>query len=289
ACGDPASENRAHGASGLGTRKVSEGLSCSCRNMRKWKARFSANPSAESLEDQERSGRPAQIPVEIRCKIACERPAAQESPAPLRDVWTYESLARSLEEQTDYRLSVSEVGRILRFEKIQPHRIRRWVKSSAPNFLPKAKRICNLYINIPKNSVVICVDEEPMQVLEREHPTRVDPSDGSVRYEYKYKRHGTQSLFAAINVKTGSMFGRVVQHRTADALVSFMNALARRYPKKKIFVLWANLNTHYDWKDKRWTKFNKRHGGRFRFIYTPIHASWMNQVEIRFSIIERRI
>ncbi|MCP4444381.1 MAG: IS630 family transposase, partial [Myxococcales bacterium] len=92
-----------------------------------------------------------------------------------------------------------------------------------------------------------------------------------------------------INVKTGSMFGRVVQHRTADALVSFMNALARRYPKKKIFVVWANLNTRYDGKDKRCTKFNKRHGGRFRFIYTPIHASWMNQVEIRFSILERRI
>ncbi|MCP4447277.1 MAG: helix-turn-helix domain-containing protein [Myxococcales bacterium] len=85
---------------GLGTREISEGLSCSCRNVRKWKARFSANPSAESLDDQERSGRPAQIPVEIRCKlvqIACERPAAQESPAPLRDVWTFESLARSLE------------------------------------------------------------------------------------------------------------------------------------------------------------------------------------------------
>ncbi|MCP4448299.1 MAG: helix-turn-helix domain-containing protein [Myxococcales bacterium] len=70
-----------------------------------------------TLEDQERSGRAAQVPVEIRCKleqIACERPAAQEPPAPFRDIWTYESLARSLEEQTGYRLSVSEVGLILR-------------------------------------------------------------------------------------------------------------------------------------------------------------------------------
>ncbi|MCP4447276.1 MAG: hypothetical protein GY811_18295 [Myxococcales bacterium] len=140
------------------------------------------------------------------------------------------------------------MGRILRFEKVRTHRIRQWLKSSDPNFLPKAKRICNLYTNPPKNSVVICVDEKPMQVFERKHPTRVDPRDGSVRYEYEYKRHGTQSLFAAFNVKTGSMFGGVVLHRTADALVSFMNALARRYPKKKIYVVWDNLNTHYDGK-----------------------------------------
>ncbi|MCP4449290.1 MAG: transposase, partial [Myxococcales bacterium] len=88
---------------------------------------------------------------------ACERPAAQEPPAPFRDIWTYESLARSLEEQTGYRLSVSEVGRILRFEKIRPHRIRQWLKRSDPNFLPKAKRVCNLYIRPPKNAVVVCV------------------------------------------------------------------------------------------------------------------------------------
>ncbi|MCP4449000.1 MAG: helix-turn-helix domain-containing protein [Myxococcales bacterium] len=112
-----------------------------------------------TLEDQERSGRAAQVPVEIRCKlvqIACERPAAQEPPAPFRDIWTYESLARSLEEQIGYRLSVSEVGRILRFEKIRPHRIRQWLKSSGPNFLPKAKRICNL-VHSPTEECSRCV------------------------------------------------------------------------------------------------------------------------------------
>lgn len=277
---------------GRGTKEISERLSCSSRNVRKWKARFSASPSMKTLEDRERSGRPARISVEIRCKlvqIACERPADQDSPALFRDIWTYESLACALEQQTGYHLSVSEVGRILRFEKIRPHRVRQWLKSSDPNFLPKAKRICNLYSRPPKNAVVVCVDEKPMQVLERKHPTHVDPRDGSVRYEYEYKRHGTQSLLAAFNVKTGGVFGRVVPHRTGDALVSFMNALARRYPKKKVYVVWDNLNIHFDGKDKRWKKFNKRHGGRFRFVYTPIHASWMNQVEIWFSILQRRI
>ena len=128
-----------------------------------------------------------------------------------------------------------------------------------------------------------------MQVLERKHPTHVDPRDGSIRYEYEYKRHGTQSVLAAFNVKTGGVLARIVPHRTGDALVSFMNALARRYPGKKVYVVWDNLNIHYDGKDQRWRKFNKRHGGRFHFVYTPIHASWMNQVEIWFSILERRV
>ena len=68
-----------------------------------------------------------------------------------------------------------------------------------------------------------------------------------------------------------------------------MNELARRYPDKKVYVVWDNLNTHYDGKDDRWKAFNQRHGHRFRFVYTPTHASWMNQVEIWFSILHRRV
>ena len=277
---------------GVGTEQIARQLSCSSRSVRKWKARFVAAPRIETLEDRKRSGRPGRIPVAIRCKLvqlACDRPDGEESPAPFRDIWTYGSLADALEEQTGYRISVSEVGRILRCQDLRPHRIRQWLKSSDPEFLSKAKRICNLYLRPPKDAVVVCVDEKPMQVLERKHPTHVDPRDGALRFEYEYKRHGTQALLAAFNVKTGRVFGRVVPRRTADALVSFMNALARRYPNKTVYVVWDNLNTHYDGKDARWTRFNERHGNRFRFVYTPTHASWMNQVEVWFSILHRRV
>jgi transposase len=77
--------------------------------------------------------------------------------------------------------------------------------------------------------------------------------------------------------------------RSADALVAFMDALAAKHPGKIVYVVWDNLNTHYDGKDNRWTNFNARHGNRFRFVYTPKHASWMNQVEIWFSILQRRV
>lgn len=276
----------------LGTEEIARRLGCSSRNVRKWKARFSAAPSRETLEDAPRCGRPAYIPVAVRCQLvqlACARPEDDDCPAPFRDLWTYASLAEALEDRTGYRISVSEVGRILRYEGLRPHRVRQWLKSEDPEFLEKADLICRLYLRPPKDAVVVCVDEKPLQVLERRYPTRVDPRDGSVRYEYEYIRHGTQALLAAFDVQSGRVLGRVVRRRSADALVSFMNALARRYPRKTVYVVWDNLNIHYDGADERWTRFNARHGGRFRFVYTPKHASWMNQIEIWFSLLQRRV
>lgn len=277
---------------GHGTEEIARRLSCSSRNVRKWKARFAASPCLASLADAPRSGRPGRIPVAIRCQLiqlACARPDDPENPAPFRDVWTHGALADALAERTGYRLSVSEIGRILRFEDLRPHRVRQWLKSEDPDFLAKAERICRLYLRPPKNAVVVCVDEKPLQVLERKHVTHVNPRDGSIRYEYEYIRNGTQALLAAYNVQTGRVFGRVVPHRSADALVSFMNDLARRYPDNVVYIVWDNLNIHYDGKDQRWKRFNHRHGHRFRFVYTPKHASWMNQVEIWFSILQRRV
>ena len=119
-----------------------------------------------------------------------------------------------------------------------------------------------------------------MQGLGRIHPTHTDPRDGSVRYEYEYERHGSQVLLAAFEIKTGEVFGRVMPDRTGPTLMGFMDELAGRYPGEKIYVVWDNLNIHYDGKDKRLKKLNERHGGRFHFVYTPKHASWMNQIEI---------
>jgi hypothetical protein len=211
-------------------------------------------------------------------QLACARPEGCKSPAPFRDLWTYRSLAEAVARRTGQTISTSEVGRILRFEELRPHRVRQWLKSEDPAFLSKAEAVCQLYLHPPKDAIVVCVDEKPLQVLERKFPTRVDPRDASVRFEYEYVRHGTQALLAAFDVRTGRVLGRVVPHRSADALVQFMDELARRYPAKTVYVVWDNLNIHYDGADERWSRFNLRHGHRFRFVYTPKHASWMNQV-----------
>jgi transposase len=186
-------------------------------------------------------------------------------------------------------LSVSDVGRILRNAELRPHRIRQWLHSADPDFEAKAKRVCDLYLAPPRRAVVLCIDEKPMQVLERTHPTHADRRDGSIRYEFEYKRHGVQALLAAFNIHTGEVVGRVVPERTGNALVSFMEEVANRYRGHDVYVVWDNLNIHYHGKDERWTRFNERHDGRFHFVYTPKHASWMNQVEIWFSILHRRV
>ncbi len=274
---------------GAGTRCIARALGCHERTVRKWKARFATDPCRDVLADAPRSGRPPRVSVVTRCELvqlACERPDGIITP--FREVWTYGSLADALQVRTGCRISESEVGRILRFESLRPHRVKQWLKSRDPEFTVKAKRVCDLYLNPPKGAVVLCVDEKPMQVLERCHPNRIGP-DGRLRREYEYTRHGTQVLLAAFNVKTGRVFGRVVAHRTAKATVSFMNAVANRYRGREVFVVWDNLNTHYDGRDARWSRFNERHGGRFHFVYTPKHASWMNQIEIWFSILHRRV
>lgn len=277
---------------GEGTEQIARRLGCSSRNVRKWKARFTARPCLAALEDAPRSGRPARIAVATRCELvqlACARPEGCKSPAPFRDLWTYRSLAEALARRTGKLISTSEVGRILRFEDLRPHRVRQWLKSEDPDFRTKADRVCQLYLEPPAGTVVVCVDEKPLQVLERKHPTRVDPRDASVRFEYEYVRHGMQALLAAFDVRSGHVLGRVVPHRSADALVAFMDDLARHYPRQTVYVIWDNLNIHYDGADERWSRFNRRHGRRFHFVYTPKHASWMNQVEIWFSILQRRI
>src|SRR5690606_29911649 len=182
-----------------------------------------------------------------------------------------------------------------------PHRVKQWLKRRDPDFTAKAAHVCYLYLNTPKDPVLLCVDDKQMQLLERCHPNHV-VADGHLHHEYEHKRHvtqvlvqalvvrhGTQVLLAAFDVRTGHVTGRVFDQRTAENTVSFMDEVAKKYRGKQVYVVWDNLNTHYDGRDERWTRFNKRHGGRFHFVYTPTHASWLNQVEIWFSILHRRV
>lgn len=277
---------------GLSSTEIARSLSIDSRTVRKWKARFAEAPCIDTLEDRPRSGRPPTIPLEVRCQLvqlACQRPEGEGSPAAFRDVWTHAALADALQQRTGTRVSTSEVGRTLRFEGLKPHLVRQWLNSTDPEFDAKARKVCAVYLRPPPGAVVVCVDEKPLQVLERKHETRVSPHDASQRREYEYRRHGTQALLASFEVSTGTVMADVVPHRSAEALLAFMDRLAARHRGKTIIVVWDNLNTHYDGNDARWSSFNERHGGRFRFVYTPKHASWMNQIEIWFSILQRRV
>lgn len=277
------------GADGLGSAEIAVLVGCAPRTVRKWKARFRAEPTVDSLRDRPRTGRPAQISLVTRIQLvelACSRP--DEKHVPFRDLWTYESLAEALLAKTGVSLSTSEVGRILRFNHLRPHRIRYWLNSKDPDFDEKAERICDLYLCPPPGATVISVDEKPIQVLGRKYPALIGP-DGELRKEYEYIRRGTCCLLTAFDVGTGQIVAEVVRRRTAEATVAFMEKVAARYPTGDVYIIWDNLNTHKDGPTKRWTTFNERHGKRFHFTYTPIHASWLNQVEVWFSILEKRV
>ena len=292
-------------ADGLATAEVARLTGQTDRSVRKWKARLAANPQLEALDDAPRSGRKSRVGLDVRVaaiRIACERPdpvevvpkvrgkkkPKKERPKRFRDLWTHQSLANEVARQTGVTVSKSEIGRILRFQGLRPHTVRQWLTSSDKDFKAKAAQVCAAYLDTPADEVVVCVDEKPIQVLARRFPDTIAP-DGSIRREFEYVRHGTRCLLAAFDVRTGRVIVELVPRRTGEALVAFMQRVADAFPGKIVHVVWDNLNTHGDGKTGRWTLFNKQNEGRFRFVRTPIHASWLNQVEIWFSILQRRV
>ena len=272
-----------------GPTEVGRRLGVSDRAVRKWRDRWTARPSLEALRDGYRPGRPPRISVATRChviQLACNPP--QPAAAPMRGLWSQQALADALHHTRGERISRSSVQRILSAEGLRPHRVRQWMHSPDPDFTRKVEAICDIYLEPPEDAVVLCVDEKPIQALRRCYPHHIS-AGGFVRGEFGYQRKGVRHLLAAFNIRSGRVIGRMVKHRGAKELVSFLDEVARRHPTAPIIVVWDNLNIHGNGRDQRWTRFNERHGDRFRFVHTPLHASWINQVEIWFSILQRRV
>lgn len=258
------------------------------RTVERWRARFWRHGLA-GLQDMPRPGpRPKFGPV-TRLELialACE-------PVPGRAGKTRRTLAQLAEEAAARglvaRISRSSYQRVLTAGEIRPHRIRGWLHSPDPEFREKVTEITALYLHPPPGAVVLSIDEKTgMQALERRFPDR-PPAPGRLRRrEFEYTRHGTQSLLCAFEVHRGRVLTACGPTRTAADLERFMEEVATAYPTGPVHVIWDCLNIHFDGPVGRWTAFNARHGHRFVFHYTPKHASWVNQVELFFSILERQ-
>ena len=211
--------------------------------------------------------------------------AGKERRGSFSTVWTHRTLQVELVLQTGKTMSLSEIRRTLWCGGLRPHRVRMWLHSPDPDFHAKTKVICDLYLNPPPNAVVLSVDEKTgMQAKSHLHEMHVGESR-DVRREFEYERHGTSTLIASFDIRTGEVFGRLWR-RTATGFVRFLDELAKRHPDGDVYVICDNLNVH---KGALIDEFIERHGGRFHFVYTPLHASWLNQVEIWFSILQRRV
>lgn len=254
--------------------------------VRKWINRFNQNPFLETLEDAPRSGCPHTISSEAKCeviKFACSDIRTQAPDA--GNIWTIKSLRACVKRSTGIEISKSEISRILNHEDLRPHKVKMWLHSPDVFFKEKVNRISSLYLNPPRDAVILCIDEKTgMQALERKRS--VSPRQGStVRLDSEYKRHGTQTLIASFEVKTGKVFGVCGKTRKKEDLIDFMEKIADRYPTQQVFIIWDNLNTHHG---SLWDEYNAKHGNRFHFVYTPVHGSWVNQIEVWFGILQRK-
>lgn len=171
---------------------------------------------------------------------------------------------------------------------IEHGRKRRWLHSPDPRFREKVNEICALYAQAPKGSVVLSIDEKTgIQAIERKHQDHAPKPGRLRRRKFEYIRRGTQALIAGMDVHIGRIIGQCRDRRTQADIVGFMEEMAQAYPKRKIHIVWDNLNTHRA--QTVWDEFNARHNRRFVLHYTPLHASWVNQIELLFGIYTRRV
>lgn len=275
-------------AQGVSTYGIARTVRCSESTVRKWRGRVEAKPRAPALEDAPRSGRPARIAIDARLavvKLACAIPPDEFGRRRFRDVWTLDSLRRAVLAETGVRICRSEIGSILRCGGLAPHRVVGWLHSPDPTFKRRSKQIAKLYVAPPPDTHVVCVDEKTgIQALRRIHPNHAD-RHGRVRREIEYARRGTTTMIAALDVSTGLVHS-TCRRRTRENFLAFLDDVVAKYPSGRIVFVLDNLNIHTGPKIEEWAR---KHGGRIRFAYTPKHASWLNQIEIWFSILQRRV
>ncbi len=240
-----------------------------------WRKRFAAARLA-GLEDAPRLG-----PRRKYGRTTEQRILAQlDAPPPAGHAsWTGRLVAQALGDVPAHR-----VWQVLREHGIHLRRRRSWCVSTDPQFAQKAADIVALYLNPPENVVVLSVDEKPaIQALERAQGWLRLPNGQAVRgHTHEYKRHGTTTLFAALEVHTGLARVGHYRRRRRREFLDFMNRIVAQYPDTELHVVLDNLRTHKP-KHDRWLA---RHP-RVHFHYTPTHASWLNQVEVWFSILTR--
>jgi len=183
-------------------------------------------------------------------------------------------------------ISVSSVQRIWRAHGLQPRRVHLFKLSNDPAFTTKLRDIVGLYINPPAHAVVLSVDEKSqIQALDRTQPGLPIKKGRCQTMTHDYKRHGTTTLFAALNVLEGKIIGRCMQRHRYQEFIRFLNTIEAEVPAGKlVHVILDNYATHKHLKVRAWLK---RHP-RFVFHFTPTSSSWLNAVEGYFAKLTRR-
>jgi transposase len=269
-------------ADDLPNRQIATMLDLDQHTVAQWRRRFEAERLA-GLEDRQRPGRPPVYGHDERLRIVATVTKTPPDPA---SHWSHSQLAQAL---GDIGISASQIGRILADLDIKPHRVRSWItRPDDPGFWERAADICGLYLVPPTNALVLSVDEKTgMPARSRTRPTQPVAPGRPARQEHEYVRHGTAILLAALDVHGGQIFTATdIQRNTAANFIAFLDELDVKVPAGlQVHLVLDNGSSHIA-RDTRWWFVDHP---RFHPHYTPSHASWLNQVELFFSVLARRL
>jgi transposase len=258
-------------AEGLKNTEISQRLSLDHATVRKWRSRFAKN-GLDGLLDEPRPGRPRTI-----SDARVEEVIVKTLEATPKDAthWSTRSMA------AEVGLSQTAVSRIWRAFGLQPHRSETWKLSKDPQFVAKVRDVVGLYLDPPERAVVLCVDEKSqIQALDRTAPILPMLPGTPQRATHDYKRSGTSSLYAALDIATGKVIGSLHARHRAVEFKKFLQTLDREVPAElDVHVILDNSSTHKTPAIQRWLLAHPR----FVLHFTPTSSSWLNLVERWFS------
>ena len=265
-----------HLANGASYLDIQRGLGESSRTIGKWKQRFLADRVA-GLAGRYPGARPTVLTPALEARILAW---PRKRPLDGSTQWSARKLARHL------KLSRHTfVSRAWKRAGLQPHRIERYRRSTAPAFETKAAEVIGLYVQPPQHAAVFCLDEKTaIQALDRLDPVLPLSPGRAERHGVEYYRHGTLSLYAALNVKSGEIVGETAARHTSDDFIRFLDRLVTSQPRgREIHIVLDNLSTH---KTQKVRTVLATHPG-VQLHFTPTYSSWLNQIELWFSKIAR--
>ena len=262
---------------GVSWSMISAQLPCTADYISRWKGRFEAERLG-GLYARHRGRAVAKDAARVEARVLAW---TKKPPTDGSTHWSTRKLGAVL------GISHMKVERIWAKHGLKPHRLKRYMASDDPDFEQKAADIIGLYLNPPAHAVVFCVDEKTaIQALDRLDPV-LPLSPGRIeRHGFEYYRHGTLSLYAAFNTKTGKVLGKTAARHTSAEFVAFLSDIAAHQPRRQeIHIICDNLSAH---KTKGVEEFLTRHPN-VHLHYTPTYSSWMNQVELWFGKIDRDV
>jgi transposase len=211
--------------------------------------------------------------------------AATSAPPYPESTWSHQRIARHL---PDLGISASQIGRILADCDLRPYRVRGWLtRKDDPLFWTRAADICNLYLHPPVAAVVLSIDEKTaIAARSRRHPGLAPAPGRAARQEFEYIRHGTVSIVAALNVRTGEVLTETITRNDSVTFQTFLTMLdASIDPATPIHAVLDNGSSHAAKATRAWLAAHPR----WHVHWTPVHASWLNQIELYFSGLTRRV